>query len=211
MTEFFAKMATVQDLMAWLVAIGYRIFAARSTGLRHVAQKGLATWAMVYDVRRPRAMRRVGILWVARLLASMLIAIERSCTDVRALECTSPLLHSNAAIRCDMRLTALLRLLSIMTQDVLSNLAAIASRRNTNLTLPTGTVVTRSRTTMLSTGHDFSADLATAPTVLVVGVETASCLGILAAKAGLSRPHHTARWTGPCMASDWAWMWTALW
>lgn len=73
----------------------------------------------------------------------MLIAVEESRAGVRALECTSPLLCSNAAIRRNMRLAALLLFLPIVTQDVLLNLTAIASLRYANLALPTGTIVAR--------------------------------------------------------------------
>lgn len=75
-----------------------------------------------------------------------------------------------------------------------------------NHTLPAITGVTWLGTCMDSTGHEFGADLLTAPPIFVVSVHTAEFLGLSSTETLLSWTHQCTRRTWSGMALQLAWV-----
>jgi hypothetical protein len=119
-------------------------------------------------------MRCLCVLWVTWQLASVLPAIERASTLIGTLERSYPCLCCSSAICSDMRLATLLLLCSVMTQNVFLYLTTIATCWHPYLTGATRAIVTWTFTLMLSARHQPSTDVAAAPTVFVVGINTTS-------------------------------------
>ena len=140
-------------------------------------------------------MGRVSILSVARLLASMFAAIEKATTRVWALEGSSPFFDCSRFTRYSATLSAVLRLLAVTTQDILLDLTAVATCRHANMASSAGTFVAWSRAAVLSTSHQLTTHLTTAPAVFIICVYAASSDGLGAAEAVLGRAHQGARRT----------------
>lgn len=90
----FALVPTRKLLHTWLLAIRDGIFARSTSIRRDFREFGLATWAVCYNVRRARAVARVGILRMARLLAVVNATIEGAITRVGTSEHASPFLNN---------------------------------------------------------------------------------------------------------------------
>lgn len=137
---------------------------------------------------------------MAGFFALMLSTIEIPSAGVGALEQSNPMLDSLRAICSDMGLAALLLVTSITTKNVLLDLAAIASSRNAHLTSSAQPFVAGPITAMLAAGHQFAADLAATPTILVIGVNAASGDRSLSTETELRGSHLRTRRTRARMA-----------
>jgi hypothetical protein len=175
MTQLLARMPTVQRLVARFRAIWYVVFAGGPSCVGHILQQSLSTGAVFYEVGGSRTAWWLRILLMTRLLTSMFSAVKGPATQVGALERAGPLLHGGGAVSCGVVLSTLLFIRSIAAQDVLLDLAAVTSCRNTYFARATRPVVTWLWAAMLSTRQEFSAELAASPTVLVISVYAASC------------------------------------
>jgi hypothetical protein len=158
-----------------------------------------------------RAMRRLCVLWVTRLLARVFATVEGATTFVGACKGPSPLLHRRRAVSCDVRLAALLLLLSITAKYVLLDLTTVASRWDTNIAGSARSFVARSRAAVLSARHQLAAHFSAAPAVLIVCVGAAARNRFLTTETVLSGSHQCAGQARPGMARHGTWVRTFLW
>lgn len=86
-----AWMPTRQYLATWLRTVWNGIFARGSRGeALDLGQWGLPAWTTEHHVRRSGAVRRIGVLRMAALLAEVDTAVERTVADLSATERTDP-------------------------------------------------------------------------------------------------------------------------
>jgi len=128
-------------------------------------------------------MARLGILRVARLRTSVNIAVKRSVADVTAVEQSSPILRHIVAVISNMVQVARLLFSLLGAYHFLLDLSTIASRRDAHLASSAETLVAGSRARMLATWHDFSANLTTAPSTIVIRLRAALGHLVLATEA----------------------------
>lgn len=103
------------------------------------------------------------------LLARMQTAVELAITSVVAGETARPLV--TGPITAD---DLAIHFILLSTAEHLSfDLAAVTAALNGDLTCTTQAFMTRQRTCVFATGEKITTDLATAPSMIVVGVLTA--------------------------------------
>jgi hypothetical protein len=90
----FALMSTRKLLHTWLLAVRDGIFTRSASIWRVLRESGLAAWAVCHNVRRARAVARVGVLRMARLLAVVDATVKGSITRVDTSEHASPFLDN---------------------------------------------------------------------------------------------------------------------
>lgn len=98
-------------------------------------------------------MSRVSVLSVALFSASMLAAVVEATAGVWTMEFTPPFFNGRGPVRCGVTLSALLRLLTIATHDVLLDLTAVAACWNADVASSTETFMAGTRTAVLSTSQ----------------------------------------------------------
>jgi hypothetical protein len=198
-------------LLARPAAVGNTVLASFPSAVRDLTEARLATRTMGDDIRRVRAMRRLCVLWVTRLLARVLATVEGATAFVGACKGPSPLLHRRRAVSCDVRLAALLLLLSIAAKYVFLYLTAVASRWDTNIAGSAGSFVARSRAAVLAARHQLAAHFSAAPAMLIVCVGAAARDRFLTTEAVLGGSHQCAGRARPSMARHGTWVRTFLW
>jgi hypothetical protein len=98
-----------------------------------LAERCFTTRTARNNIGRPGAVRRIGILLMARLFTAMLSAIKQSATLVGAFEESGPMLNCHRAVRCDVRLAALEIVTTVAAQNILLHVPAVAARGYTHL------------------------------------------------------------------------------
>lgn len=171
------QLSTTLPLTArdWILAVGTNLPTK-------IFECGLATGAVSYHVNRSGTVWCSRILRVTRLLATVDAAIHGVVTHVSTVEGAHPI-------------CALLLLTSIVTFQLLLNLATIASCVNFGGASTTKAFMAGALTCVLATGHHIATYSPASPTGLVIGFHTASCSLLLPAEATLFRTHGRARWT----------------
>lgn len=136
---------------------------------------------------------------MAALLAVVNVAIKGTTTRVGTLERASPVFGEGLAVFGDMICMAGFLVTSVGAENGLFHLSTIAAGINTNLASATQALMARAWAVVLAARHHVIANFTAAPAVLVVGIDTSSCVLMLAAEAHLSWAHVSTRWTGTSM------------
>ena len=136
------------------------------------------------------------------LFTVMLPTIELAIAYIPTFEKAGPPFYGRVSITREVRSLAVFLVIAVAAENVLVDLSAIAASRYPNFTGSTEAFVTRPFADMLAARHKFSANLPTAPPVLIVRVDTASRGGLLSAEAALSRTHMRARRARPGVTHD---------
>lgn len=140
---------------------------------------------------------------MAALLAVVNAAAKGTATRVATLKRASPVFSEGLAIfGDDMICMAGFLVTSVGAENGLFHLSTIAAGINTNLASTTQALMARAWAVVLAAGHHVIADFTAAPAILVVGINTSSCVLMLAAKAHLSWTHVSTRWTGTSMTGE---------
>jgi len=153
-------------------------------------------------------MSRLSFLWMTGLFASMVSAIEQTCAHIAAFEYACPFFFRLITAMWLVHDLACVLVPSITTQDLLLDLAAVATRIDALFASTTEAFVTWSGAGVLTTRQYISTNFPTTPSRRVVGINTTTCVFVLAAKASLCWPHVWTRWTRTCMTGELARMWT---
>jgi hypothetical protein len=211
MAQLLALVTTTKRLLARLAAVGDTVLASFPSAVRNLTQGRLATRTTGDDIGRARAVRRLRVLWVTGLLARVFATVIGATAFVGTFKRSNPVLNRRRAVSSEVRLTALLLLLSITATYVLLYLSAVASCWDADIASTAGSFVARPRAAVLATRHQLATDFSAAPAMLVVCVGAAARDRFLTAETVLSGSHQSAGRTRPSMARHGTWMRTFLW
>jgi len=141
---------------------------------------------MGHNIGRSRTVWFPKLLWVACFLALMLSAIERSFARVCTSESTFPALRGSCSHGIPGS-NAWLLIRLVATSHSPLKFSTVAAAVHIDLTCTAETLVARPLACVFTAGHQITADLAAAPSSIVVRLYTSSRGRILAAVAALHR------------------------
>ena len=98
MANLFVLVTAGQNLAATLLAMRYSISATLPWPFGQLGDCGIATWTVVYNVRRPRTVFWFSGLYVACLFALMLTAVELPATYFVTVERAGPAFRNWLAV-----------------------------------------------------------------------------------------------------------------
>jgi hypothetical protein len=123
---------------------------------------------MADDIWRTRAVLRLCGLNMAVLLTRVFSTVEQSTTSIPAIERRSPMFDYRYTIITRMSKMTLFLLATLIADDALLYLAAIATSRYSLFASAAKPFVARPHALVLSTWHSVSTNLTAAPTGMVV-------------------------------------------
>lgn len=128
-------------------------------------------------------MGNVAFLRVAWLIAMMHTTVEGSSALVGALKDGSPFVGHFLTILANISLPAFLLVFPITTEDSLFDLSTVTTSIYSDFASATQSLVTWALTDVFTARHDFPTHLRTAPSILVIRIDTSSGLRLPTAEA----------------------------